>query len=205
MNITKTPFFIPKIFYNLVWSIPSENEKNIYLTFDDGPIPDVTEWIIELLAKYDAKATFFCVGCNVEKNRDIFNNLRNNGHAVGNHSYNHINGWQTDTIRYLENVEKANSLIGSKLFRPPYGKITPLQKQALLKDYKIIMWDVLSRDFDKQLPCNQCVQNVITNCRSGSVVVFHDSLKAEKNMTYSLPLVLDYFNQHGYTFKAIEE
>lgn len=205
MNIAKTPFFIPKIFYNLVWSIPSENEKNIYLTFDDGPIPDVTEWIIDLLAKYDAKATFFCVGCNVEKNQDIFNSIRDNGHAVGNHSYNHINGWQTDTNRYLENIEKANSLIESKLFRPPYGKITPAQKQALLKNYKIIMWDVLSRDFDNQLPCKQCVQNVISNSRSGSVVVFHDSLKAEKNMTYSLPHVLDYFNLQGYSFKAITE
>ena len=191
----------------------------IYLTFDDGPIPKITPWVLSLLKKYKAKATFFCVGANIEKHPEILQQIISEGHSVGNHTYNHLNGWETTTKEYLESVEKfekslqsaAYSLklnnthiqktVDSKpLFRPPYGKIKPSQFSRLRSQYSIIMWDVLSGDFDQTISKEKCLKNVVTKTREGSIVVFHDSLKAEKNLVFVLPKFLEHFSKEGYEF-----
>lgn len=212
MNLT--PVTVPKvatrIFPNLVWEIPSK-EKTIYLTFDDGPTPEITEWTLQQLKQHDAKATFFCIGNNIEKHPKIFNTILENGHAIGNHTYNHLKGWKTKTNDYLKNIAKAQSIIESHntsttLFRPPYGQIKPKQTKALNKlGYQIIMWNVLSIDWDKDITKEQCLENVIKHTKPGSLVVFHDSVKASKNMQYALPKVLEHFSNKGYTFKRIPE
>jgi len=203
MFLVKPPFFVPFIFHRIVWNLPSK-EKIIYLTFDDGPIPQTTTWILETLEKYNAKATFFCVGDNVQKYPELFEEIKLKGHSVGNHTYHHINGWKCTTSKYLSEVVRANKLIQSNLFRPPYGKISLVTKQVLLKKYHIIMWDVLSRDFSQSITEFQCLENVLLNAQKGSVVVFHDSVKAFRNLEYTLPKVLEYYNERGYCFSKIE-
>ena len=210
----KTPVAIKKMFPNYIWDIPS-TEKSIYLTFDDGPTPKITNWVLNTLKQYNAKATFFCIGNNIEKHPDIFQNILNEGHSIGNHTQNHIKGWKTKTEAYLKNIEACNKqfpnalIINRKssivnLFRPPYGQIKPKQGKALLKlGYKIIMWDVLSFDWDNNVSKENCANNIISKAKSGSIVVFHDSVKASKNMMYALPKALEYFSKKGYTFKAI--
>ncbi|PID89637.1 MAG: polysaccharide deacetylase family protein [Bacteroidia bacterium] len=198
----KSPIFIRKLFNQFVWDIKTK-EKNIYLSFDDGPIPRVTEKVLDILQEYDAKATFFCVGENVYKYPQIYKKVVNAKHAVGNHTYNHLKGWQTNTQDYINNVERANALINTKLFRPPYGKITSRQANILKKTYKIVMWSVVSRDFDPHISQEQCYKNVIENTSSGSIVVFHDSLKTEKKVLHVLPRVLKYFSEKGYQLMPI--
>lgn len=207
------------MFPNYIWDIPSPN-KTIYLTFDDGPTPEITNWVLKTLNEYNAKATFFCIGKNIENHPNIFKNIITEGHSVGNHTQNHLKGWKTKTEAYLENIEDCQKQLSkfqvenvqtnhtkptaAKLFRPPYGKIKPKQgKQLIALGYKIIMWDVLSFDWDKNVSEETCFNNVISKAKSGSIVVFHDSVKASKNMMYALPKVLDYFNKLDYTFKAI--
>ena len=204
MYLVKTPQFIQNLFPNFVWKIPS-NEKVLYLTFDDGPIPTVTPWVLEQLAQYSAQATFFCVGDNIRKHPEIFNQIKDNGHAVGNHTYNHLNGWQTDNVEYFHNVRHCAKLTRTDLFRPPYGKIKPKQAQFLQRHYRIVMWDVLSGDFDKNISKETCYNNVIGNAKPGSIIVFHDSLKAESKLRYALPKVLDYFTNKGYNFQPLHE
>ncbi|HQV98993.1 MAG TPA: polysaccharide deacetylase family protein [Bacteroidia bacterium] len=188
---------------NLVWSIKT-TKKEVFLTFDDGPIPEVTPWVLETLKQYDAKATFFCVGDNVKKHPDIYRMIVDQGHKVGNHTMNHLNGWTNFNKTYFENIEKCNALIHSNLFRPPYGKIKPSQISHLKNDYRIIMWDVLTKDYDASVTGEYCFEKVKKNCKPGSIIVFHDSIKAEKRLRKALPKSLEYLKQEGYTFSSIQ-
>lgn len=203
----KTNALIKKIFSNYIWDLPNAKNK-IYLTFDDGPTPEITEWVIEELKKYNAKATFFCIGNNIEKHPDIFKKAIIEGHSVGNHTYDHLNGWKTSTEEYLENVKLCKDSISnfkSELFRPPYGKIKTSQSKKLRQlGYKIIMWDVLSADFDNSISKEKCFDNVIKNAKSGSIIVFHDSVKAFPNLEYTLPKALKYWAAKGFVFEKLD-
>ena len=209
LNWVKTNSIIKKIFRNYIWDIPNVENK-IYLTFDDGPIPEITEWVLEELKKHHAKATFFCIGNNIEKHPTIFTKLINEGHSIGNHTFNHLNGWKTSTKEYLENAKRCEVSISNlqsancNLFRPPYGKIKPSQSKKIRKSgYKIIMWDVLSGDYDSSISPQKCLENVLENVRSGSIIVFHDSIKAFPNLEYTLPRVLENLSKKGFVFDAI--
>ncbi|MCB9273096.1 MAG: polysaccharide deacetylase family protein [Lewinellaceae bacterium] len=204
MYLIKTPQFIQNLFPNYTWRIPTQ-EKVLYLTFDDGPIPEVTPWVLEQLEQYDAQATFFCVGDNIRKHPDVFRQVIEKGHAVGNHTYNHLNGWLSENIPYYHNVRHCANLAHSVLFRPPYGKLKPKQSQFLQRHYRIVMWDVLSGDFDPRLSEEQCLSNVVNNAEPGSIIVFHDSLKAEEKLRYVLPRVLEHFAMEGYQFGKLNE
>ncbi|WP_242130764.1 polysaccharide deacetylase family protein [Aestuariivivens marinum] len=208
----KIPFVVKKMFPNYIWSIPT-NKKTLYLTFDDGPTPEITQWTLNTLKTFNAKATFFCIGSNIEKHPNIFQNILNEGHSIGNHTHNHLKGWNTKTKTYLENVELCQAVLKSQitnssiynLFRPPYGKMKPKQGKALLNlKFKIVMWDVLSFDWDKTVTKEDCLNNIISKATDGSIIVFHDSVKAAKNMQYALPKVLEHFSESGYEFKAID-
>lgn len=208
-NWVKTNKWIKKIFNNLVWDIPN-SDKKIYLTFDDGPIPEVTEWVLEILKSEDIKATFFCIGDNIKKHPEVYKRILSEGHQTGNHTFNHLNGWKTKTKSYLGNFKlcetehlKLNTE-HSFLFRPPYGKIKPSQSKAIRQlGYKIIMWDVLSYDFDPTISVEKCLENVISNTEQGSIIVFHDSLKAEKNLKYALPKAIQILKNRGFVFDVI--
>lgn len=204
MYLVKTPHFIQNLFPNFTWKIPTK-EKIIYLTFDDGPIPEVTPWVLSQLQKYDAKATFFCVGNNIEKHPEIFQQLKEEGHSVGNHTFNHLDGWVSENINYFHNVRRSAKITDTVLFRPPYGKLKPKQVLFLQRHYRIVMWDVLSGDFDQTIDEKRCCSNVINNVEPGSIVVFHDSLKAEKNLRYTLPRVLKHFHELGFQFENLNE
>ena len=210
----KTNALIKKIFSNHVWEI-SNTENKIYLTFDDGPIPEITEWVLEELKKYNAKATFFCIGNNIEKHPEIFEKVINDGHSVGNHTFNHLNGWKTSTKEYLENFKLCEDSISNlqskiynlklKLFRPPYGKIKFSQSKKLRQlGYKIIMWDVLSADYDTAISPEKCLENVLQNVSSGSIIVFHDSVKAFPNLEYTLPKAMKYWQEKGFVFEKLD-
>ena len=208
-NWVKTNKWIKKIFNNLVWDIPN-SDKKIYLTFDDGPIPKVTEWVLDLLKSEEIKATFFCIGDNIKKHPEVYKRILSEGHQTGNHTFNHLNGWKTNTKSYLENFKlcktedlKLNTE-HSFLFRPPYGKIKPSQSKTIRQlGYKIIMWDVLSYDFDSTISAEECLENVISNTEQGSIIVFHDSLKAEKNLKYALPKAIQILKNKGFVFDVI--
>jgi peptidoglycan/xylan/chitin deacetylase (PgdA/CDA1 family) len=204
MYLVRTPEIIQNLFPNFVWRIPT-HDKRIYLTFDDGPIPEVTPWVIDHLNNYNAKATFFCVGENVQKHPGVFLKLRKNGHSVASHTNNHISGWSTENIPYFHNVRRGATLVKSPLFRPPYGRIKPSQMPFLMRHYHIVMWDVLSGDFDPKISEEQCLDNVLENTRPGSIIVFHDSLKSQKKLEFVLPQVLAYFSKLGYTFQPLTE
>jgi peptidoglycan/xylan/chitin deacetylase (PgdA/CDA1 family) len=202
----KTPEFVKLIFPELIWDFRKNDEKRIYLTFDDGPNPGTTPWILDTLKYYNAKATFFCVGANVEKNEELYQNILNQGHKTGNHSNNHLNGWKTKTSLYLKNVEECANKVKSKLFRPPYGKIRLKQKNLLLKrNYKIVMWDIIAGDFDENINPETCLKNITNFGKEGSIIVLHDSVKAWKNLEYVLPKVLKYYSDLGYSFNALED
>jgi len=198
----KTPWLAKKFFPDYTWSLPAK-QKEIYLTFDDGPHPTITPWVLNELKQFDALATFFCIGNNVKKFPGIYEQILKEGHAVGNHTYHHLNGWKTESKKYLADIAEASLLIQSNLFRPPYGKIKSRQAQQITP-VSIIMWDVLSGDFDVSFSGDQCVKNVIENTSPGSIIVFHDSEKALRNLQYALPRVLEYFSSEGYIFKKIE-
>ncbi|WP_196891041.1 polysaccharide deacetylase family protein [Aureivirga marina] len=205
LYVVKTPNFLQKLGNKLIWSFYTSSKK-IYLTFDDGPTPKITEWVLQTLKKYDAKATFFCLGKNVEANPSIYKQILAEGHAVGNHTNNHFNGWKTLSKNYYKNIREASKKIDSNLFRPPYGKLKYIQSRYIRKkmQYHIIMWDVISADFDIKISGEECYRNVINNTENGSIIVFHDSLKAEKRMKYALPKVLAYYAENGYSFEKIE-
>jgi len=205
----KTPGLVKKLFPELLWN-SSNHERNIHLTFDDGPLPEITEYILDILDEYNSKATFFCVGENVKKNPAIFDRILRSGHSVGNHTFNHINGWKTNLSNYLDNVKKCQDEFSShgynriiKLFRPPYGLMTTSQLRELNRHYKIVMWDVLSGDFDNKLNPDKCLLKVTKSAVEGSIVVFHDSYKAERKIKYVLPRTLQYFSQREYSFSAL--
>lgn len=204
MYLVKTPKFIRDLFPNFTWNIPTE-EKVIYLTFDDGPIPEVTPWVLEQLAAYNAKATFFCVGENIQRHPELFEQVRSKGHSVGSHTFNHLNGWSTENLPYFHNVRHAANQTHTILFRPPYGKLRPRQAQFLQRHYRIVMWDVLSGDFDPKISAEQCFSNVKRHVGPGSIVVFHDSLKAEEKLRQVLPQALQYWTAQGYRFEALNE
>lgn len=202
----KTPIFLKLIFNKWVWSF-SKKEKTIYLTFDDGPTEEITDWTLNQLYKYNAKATFFCIGKNIKAHPALFQKISLQGHALGNHTNNHLNGSKTSWQDYLLNFEKAAPYFynnDSKLFRPPYGKLSLKQSKKIReKGYKIIMWDVLSADFDTTISTKKCLENVIKNTQNGSIIIFHDSLKASKNLKYVLPKILEYYTANGFSFKSI--
>lgn len=200
----KTHRIVKWLFPRYIWDYQTK-EKTVWLTFDDGPIPAVTPWVLEQLSVHNARATFFCIGDNVRKHPDIFGKLLDAGHTIGNHTFNHWNGWKTPAPDYLANVMACREAICERtddrhrLFRPPYGRITRKQARVLRRQgYKIIMWDVVSADFDAGISPEQCVQNVVRNVRPGSIIVFHDSVKAWKNLEYALPKVLGFLTANGY-------
>lgn len=203
MFIEQPPLLYRMLFPKGIWRIPSKEEKGIYLTFDDGPIPDITPWVLDLLDKYNIKATFFCVGDNVRKHPDIYKMVLDRGHHVGNHTFNHIQGIRTFTKRYLANTELAAQYIDSDLFRPPHGHMRLPQFFMLRRKYKIVLWDVVTRDYSKIMTPEQVLKNVKKYVRNGSIIVFHDSLKAENNMKYALPKSIDWLLEQGYTFKLL--
>lgn len=199
----KTPRFAKRLFPSYLWDIKT-NDNTIYLTFDDGPTPEVTDFVIDTLTQYKAKATFFCIGDNVSKYPSLYKKILEQGHTVGNHTHNHLNAFSYDVDLYMQNVNKASQFIDSKLFRPPYGKLKlPHGKQLKKAGYTIVMWDVLSFDWDTSVSKETCLNNVTSKTKKGSIVVFHDSLKAENSLRYALPKVLAHFEEKGYNFKAI--
>lgn len=210
LYFTKTPWWLKSLYPRCVWDIPAA-EKVLYLTFDDGPNPLATPYVLDQLKQHNAKATFFCIGKNVLEHIDIYHRTIDEGHRVGNHTFNHYNGWKVRDEQYLQNILQAGKYIDSNLFRPPYGKITRFQVKLLSgiknspasSNFRIIMWDVLSGDFDTTLSFEQCSANVIKNVRPGSVIVFHDSEKAFPRMKDALPRVLEHFSKSGYRFDAI--
>jgi len=214
MYFIRTPKIIQSIYKNYTWKI-NTNKKEIYLTFDDGPTPEITEFVLDILKKYNAKATFFCIGKNIEKYPDIFKRIVSESHSVGNHTQNHLNGWKTNNSDYLKSTSECDLVIKKSItnikyqtpntiFRPPYGKIKKSQAKVLLKkDVNIIMWTILSGDFDNNISKEKCLQNVIKNTKSGDIIVFHDSKKAFDRLKYTLPKVLSYFTKKGYTFNNL--
>lgn len=205
--LIKTPRIVRNIYRKSVWRI-GLNKKILYLTFDDGPHPRITESVLDLLKKYQAKASFFCIGENVVKYPETYKRIISEGHAVGNHTFNHLNGWRTEDGHYVNNTQKAAKVIESRLFRPPYGKIKMSQRRRLMygeMKMKIIMWSVLSGDFDRRVTPERCARYVVRSSRPGSIIVFHDSEKAADRMLYALPKVLEHFSALGYRFDRIEE
>lgn len=199
MYLVRPPYLLKKLYSKSVWRM-DEREKKLYLTFDDGPVPQVTPWVLRTLKQFDIKATFFCVGDNVKKHPDVYAQVIDEGHAVGNHTFNHISGWKSSTKNYLDNISLCAEQVSSGLFRPPYGRLKRSQYEAASRDYRIVMWDVLSGDFDAATSEEKCLHNVISYSRNGSVIVFHDSIKAERNMKYALPRAIEHFLKEGYSF-----
>ena len=207
--LTKPPALLRSVYRKCLWTVKT-TEQTIYLTFDDGPIEGVTPFVLDELKKYDAKATFFCIGKNIEANPEIFKRIIDEGHAIGNHSYDHLNGWQTNNQEYYNNIEKCSETLTAhsaenpkQLFRPPYGKLKPAQYKFLNERYRIVLWDVLSFDFDLSLNEDKVLSNVITNAGPGSIIVFHDSLKAQAKVEYALPKVLEHFSTKGFKFEKL--
>lgn len=200
----RNPFFLPWLYPGLTWRL-SPVEKKLYLTFDDGPVPGPTEFVLDELARVGAKATFFCIGDNVRKHPAVFARILAEGHHVGNHTFNHLSGWKTPKEDYLRNIQACDDVLKpgvSNLFRPPYGRITRSQIAALTA-YRIVMWDVLTNDYAQSLAPEDCLRGSVAASRNGSIVVFHDSLKAEKNLRYVLPCYLDHFAAQGFTFHSL--
>jgi len=210
MYFVKAPWWLKKLYPSFIWKVPTK-EKVLYLTFDDGPHETATPFVLDELKKYEAKATFFCIGKNVTSLPSVYKRMLDEGHTAGNHTYNHLNGWKTDDTTYISNIVQAAALIKSNLFRPPYGRIKKFQSKLLMRKedasqlpFKIVMWDVLSGDFDVQLSPQQCLSNVLKHTEKGSIIVFHDSTKAWSRMSYTLPRVLEHYSKEGYIFKALE-
>jgi peptidoglycan/xylan/chitin deacetylase (PgdA/CDA1 family) len=203
----KSPFWLKKVYSDLFWEIPTR-EKKLYLTFDDGPHPTITMQVLDLLKTFNAKATFFCIGNNIVKYPEVYKCIIDEGHAVGNHTFNHLNGWKTADELYLNDINKAMGYIDSNLFRPPYGRISRFQIQQLLKpkyQMKMVMWTVLSGDFDSDISAEKCLNNVLLSSKEGSIIVFHDSEKAAEKMLYALPKVLEHFSKKGFSFEKITD
>jgi len=200
----KTPWVLKKFYGGCIWNMPND-KKIIYLTFDDGPHPVATPFILEELKKYNAKGTFFCIGKNVIEQHDLYKRILTEGHRVGNHTHHHLNGWKTPDKTYFDDILQAASYIDTNLFRPPYGRISRFQLANLKTafDYKVVMWDILSADFDRALSGEKCAMNVIANAGPGSIIIFHDSEKAFERMSVALPKVLSHFAAQGYSFDAI--
>lgn len=197
------PISILSLFFKgLVWTMP--NDKNeVYLTFDDGPIPGITSWVLDLLLERNIKATFFCVGDNVKKHFSLYERILDEGHSVGNHTQNHKSGWKLKNENYKQEIDEAARLIDSNLFRPPYGQISPGQFAMIREQYKVVMWDVLSKDYDNSVSTEECIENVTKNVKSGSIIVMHDSIKAGEKLKSSLPRILDYLETNCFILKPL--
>lgn len=200
----RTPIFIKRLYYSVTWD-QKHQERTIFLTFDDGPTPDITDEVLRILSEFNARATFFCLGRNVDRHPDIFNRIIKEGHGVGNHTYSHLKGWRTKLDQYIDDINLASKYIPSKLFRPPYGQIKRRQIRKIRDRYKIIMWDVLSLDYEQRISTERSLKMVLKNTRPGSIVVFHDSEKAWPKLKIILPQVLDYFKKNEYCFEKIED
>jgi peptidoglycan/xylan/chitin deacetylase (PgdA/CDA1 family) len=205
--LVKTPLLLKKIYPSYLWSVDIK-KKILYLTFDDGPHPEITPFILQQLKRYNALGTFFCIGKNVVSFPDVYKQIQDEGHTVGNHTYNHLNGWKTENEIYLKDIAEASKVIDSSLFRPCYGRITRFQAKNLKqvmkgKEPTIVMWDVLSGDFDTECTPQQCLANVIFASVPGSIIVFHDSEKGFPKLAYTLPRILNYFSEKGYLFKSL--
>lgn len=206
--VHRIPTWFQKMFPGYTWQLPN-GQKTIYLTFDDGPVPGITEWVVDVLKEYKIKASFFVVGENVTKHPEVFRKLIKNKHVVGNHTFHHARGWQSPTPEYLVEAGLGNEAIVEnggktpKYFRPPHGRIKPSQAKELRKEYELLMWNVLTLDYDKNIPEKKCLQNSIKATSPGSIVVFHDSLKAEKNLKYVLPRYIEHFLAQGYSFQPL--
>ena len=200
---------LSSLYPSLTWNIKQQT-KTIYLTFDDGPIPEVTPWVLDILKQYGIKATFFCIGDNIKKHPDIFSQILLQGHSVGNHTFNHLNGWNTDLDQYVNNLNLCQQTIAkhtqntNKLFRPPYGKITRRQISCIHKlGFQIVMWSNLTQDYNVNLSPKACLKRSIKQLNYGNIIVFHDSIKAQKNLTYTLPRLIEYLVKHGYKFNKL--
>lgn len=196
------PKFLRKMLPDLIWSI--EDEHGVYITFDDGPTPGVTEWILATLRRYNAKATFFVLGKNVEMYPDLYEKILEDGHRVGNHTYSHQKGLGMSLERYLEDIDFASDLVQSNLFRPPYARVTRSQLRAVAQRYKIVMWSIVSRDYNRTLSPKRCLNGVLPHIKAGSIILFHDSEKAFPNMSYALPRTLERIAELGLKCRAIE-
>ena len=203
MFIEQVPGFVRSLFSKALWRM-DPNEKAVYLTFDDGPIPVITPWVVDLLGHYGIKATFFMVGDNVRKHPQEYNLVVEAGHRVGNHTFNHLKGLYTSKQEYLENVEKADALIHSDLFRPPHGLLRSSQYNSLKERYKIVMWDLVTRDYSYRLNGEEVLENVKRLVRNGSIITFHDSLRSQENLKYALPRAIEWLLEQGYSFKVFE-
>lgn len=208
LYFVKTPWWLKKIYSSYIWSVNTK-KKILYLTFDDGPHPEATPFILNELKKYNALATFFCIGKNVIEQPAVFKRIVDEGHTIGNHTHHHLNGWKVDNKEYMKDIAEAAKYIDSNLFRPPYGRITSFQARHLRsvmggRNAKVIMWDVLSADFDVSITPENCLENVVFNAKPGSIVVFHDSRKAFEKIQYVLPKILDFFSGKGYFFDALK-
>ena len=201
--MVKPPNFLRWIYPNAIWSLPSDS-KVVYLTFDDGPTPFVTEEVLKILENYQAKATFFCIGKNIEQHPEIFNLVKAKGHHIGSHTYSHLNGWKSKPADYLNDYHNGRDLAGTNLFRPPYGRILLNPLLTIQKQDKVIMWDILSKDYDYKLSPDEVFNNVTKNLKPGSIIVFHDSEKAKKNLLEVLPRLLQYLLQQGYKLDTIQ-
>jgi len=202
MLIVRPPSLLTRAMHRMTWDFYGDHQ-DVYLTFDDGPTPGVTPWVLDKLDEACAKATFFLLGRNVDKHPELCKQIRDAGHSIGNHSYSHLKGFRSSVKRYMDDIHLASNLIDSKLFRPPYGRILPGQVKAVLEHYDMIMWDVLSIDYNASLDGDRVLQNVIRNVKPGSIVVFHDSDKASDNLYYALPRTLEYLTEQGFNLKAI--
>lgn len=202
MHFVQPPFFLKWFYTNVTWN-KSRAQKSIYLTFDDGPIPEITPWILDVLAQYNAKATFFCVGENIVKHPDIFQRILDEGHQVGNHTFNHLKGWDYSDEEYLENVYKCQELTKTNLFRPPYVRAKKSQLKVLEKEFELIYWDVLSGDYDVNMSPQKCFNNIVNYTKNGSIIVLHDNIKAIPRVQFVLPKLLDNYMQKGYTFAIL--
>lgn len=210
MNFFKTPRLLKYLYPDLVWDQKKVEGKKIFLTFDDGPIPEITPFVLETLKQFKARATFFSVGENIDRYPEVYQQILAAGHRSGNHTYNHLNGWKTENTHYLQNIvycaqalERYRQDIDKPLFRPPYGKIKRSQVKLLHNEYRIVMWDILAGDFDPHFSAESCLQKCIRHSEHGTIIIFHDSHKAEKNLRYVLPRYLAHFTQAGYQFSAL--
>ena len=202
MLIVRPPSLLTRAFHRMTWDLKGD-QREVYLTFDDGPTPVVTPWVLNQLSQANAKATFFCLGRNVDKYPELYRQILREGHSTGNHSYSHLKGFRSSVRRYMDDIRLASGLIDSKLFRPPYGRILPGQVKAVLQEYDIIMWDVLSIDYNAGLSGERVYQNVTKHVKEGSIIVFHDSEKASDNLYYALPRTLEFLQQEGYSMCAL--
>ena len=202
LKLVQIPAIIQRFFPSIIWNKEKVN-KTIYLTFDDGPHESLTPFILDELKKYKAKATFFYQGSQAEKHPLLLKRCVEEKHQIGNHTYSHLNGWATKNEDYFKDIEKANEFLHSKLFRPPYGRIKPSQIRHISQYYDIIMWDILSWDFDKNTSTEECYNNIISNAMSGSIIVLHENEKSIENVKQVLPRVLSYFNSHGFKFETL--